>query len=264
MKKFICSLLTLSFISLSGLILCACGKPASSPIEDFTYEFEDNKVTITGYTGSDLEIIVPDTIEERPVTVIGEKAFSEYDMTSIVIPEGVTSIEYNAFARCNVLEKITFPDTLKDIYSYESIGLDDTKWYEEQPNGALYINNILVGFKGDVNSLPAELIINDGTLCIADKALVNSNSVTSLVVPDGTKYIGDNAFYRCKNLKSVSIPESVEEIGIDAFGYDERVGFVGTGYDYISEPIDNFEIHGKSGSMAETYATENEFSFILE
>lgn len=166
MKKFICSLLTLSFISLSGLILCACGKPASSPIEDFTYEFEDNKVTITGYTGSDLEIVVPDTIEERPVTVIGEKAFQEYDMTSIIIPNTITLIEEHAFEDCKQLKKIDIPDSVTEISSHAFCGCENLE---------------------EVN-LGSEL------KTIGQNAFVSCNSLKSIRIPEYVTYMYDIGF----------------------------------------------------------------------
>lgn len=86
-------------------ILAGCGTPTSSPIEDFSYEFKDGEVTITGYIGTDREIVIPDTIEDRPVTVIGEKAFQGYDMTSIIIPNTITIIQKRAFDDCKRLEK---------------------------------------------------------------------------------------------------------------------------------------------------------------
>lgn len=268
MNRIITLILSISLILTLCFSLCACGQKIS-PVEDFEYEFNDGTVTITGYRGTDLEIVIPDTIEERPVTVIGEKAFSEYDMTSIVIPDGVTTIERNAFSQCSMLEKISFPDSLKDIYHYmgtgiRGIGLDDTKWYDNQSEGILYINNILVGYKGNADNMPTELTIKDGTKCIADSALMNLDNLTAVKIPNSVTYIGSEAFFRCPNLKSVTIPESVEVIENYAFGYDEEIGYLGTNYQYISEPIEDFEIHGKADSSAETYANENNFTFVAE
>lgn len=287
MKKIISLILSILLILTLTLSLCACGKSAS-PVEDFEYEFNDGTVTITGYIGTDLEIVVPDTIEQRPVTVIGEKAFSGYDMTSIVIPEGVTTIERDAFSQCSMLENITFPDSLKEIYYYNgsnNAGLADTKWYNDQPDGLLYINNILVDYKGDTETMPTELTIKDGTKCIADSALRNSNNLANVKIPNSVTYIGGYAFDNCPNLISVNIPNSVTHIGRNAFLWcpnlksidiPESVEVIeehALGYtsEYVSrsnwtsyENIENFEIHGIKGSPAEKYAEENNFTFIAE
>lgn len=126
MKKIITLILSISIISVLCLSLCSCGQK-SSPVEDFEYEFNDGTATITGYTGTDLEIVIPDTIEERPVTVIGEKAFSEYDMTSIELPDTITSIEKSAFDNCKLLEKIDIPDSVTEIRSFAFCGCENLK-----------------------------------------------------------------------------------------------------------------------------------------
>ncbi len=126
MKKIITLILSISLILTLCFSLCACGQSAS-PVEDFEYEFTDGTVTITGYTGTDLEIVIPDTIEERPVTVIGEKAFSEYDMTSIILPNTLTLIEERALDDCKQLEKIDIPDSVTEISYYAFCGCENLK-----------------------------------------------------------------------------------------------------------------------------------------
>ena len=227
MKKIISFLFITMFILSNCIILTACGKPKSSPVKDFEYEFEDGTVIITGYTGNDLEIVVPDTISDRPVTTIGKDAFEKYDMKSIIIPEGVTTIESGAFDDCNNLENIEIPDTIKE---YEC-GLGDTKWFDEQPDGVLYLNNFVVGQKGDATS--DAITIKNGTIAI---------------------------FGLIKN-DIIHIPESVKIIRDRAIGYKFDLNAYWGGH-YILD--DNAVIYGKSGSEAERYAKENKIKFIAE
>ncbi len=84
--------------------------------EDFTYEIIDGKVTITGYTGSDTEVIIPSTIEGYPVISIGGGAFRNCDsLTSVTIPDSVTSIGNSAFSYCDSLTSVTIPDSVTSI-----------------------------------------------------------------------------------------------------------------------------------------------------
>ena len=69
--------------------------------EGLTYTSSGNEVTITGYNGSATEIVIPATIESKPVKVIGQFAFFGSDLTSITIPSSVTSIESDAFCSCS-------------------------------------------------------------------------------------------------------------------------------------------------------------------
>lgn len=100
-------LLALTVIAL----LCACGQK-ESPAEDFLYEIVDGEIVITGYRGTDRELVIPAEIENRPVTQIGEEAFYEYDLTSIVFPKHLQIIGKNAFADCDCLTEITFSDSV--------------------------------------------------------------------------------------------------------------------------------------------------------
>ena len=80
-------------------------------MSDFEYEVDDGKVTITDYTGAGGDVVVPDTIDGRPVTCIGDNAFCYCTgLTSITLPEGCTTIGYYAFSGCTNLTSITLPD----------------------------------------------------------------------------------------------------------------------------------------------------------
>lgn len=77
---------------------------------DFTYVVQsDDTVTITGYTGTSTEVVIPSEIEGKAVTVIGSSALSNAGLTSVTIPIGITRIESFAFYR-NQLTELTIPD----------------------------------------------------------------------------------------------------------------------------------------------------------
>jgi hypothetical protein len=72
----------------------------------------DGTVTITDYTGGAADIIIPDTLDGKSVTVIGNEAFHNKRLTSVVIPSSVTTIGSSAFAY-NQLRSVTIPDSGK-------------------------------------------------------------------------------------------------------------------------------------------------------
>lgn len=75
----------------------------------FAYTVTDNKVTITGYDHSaNSDVMIPPTIEGKPVIKIGTHAFHNQGITSVVIPDSVVSIDLEAFAGNSVLSKVYF------------------------------------------------------------------------------------------------------------------------------------------------------------
>ncbi len=289
----------LSILMVMGIMFCfgACGEetgvygtiaPKASPAEDFSCEFNDGTVTITGYHGADLEIVVPDTINERPVTKIGYEAFSGYDMKSIYIPKSVNYIA-NAFQKCYMLEEIYLPDGIKE--EFELSYLEDTAWYAKQPfDEILYIGNVCLGIKAtSISSQKSQtkIEIKHGTKTVLPCAFEGYTGVTEIVLPDSLQtigyaafertniteinlpsdleYIGDSAFRGANQLMSVLIPENVTQIGKKAFFYldimsEQDLGLLNSG----SKPRSGVKIYGKQGSEAERYANENNIEFISE
>ena len=68
---------------------------------DYSYTSSGTGITITGYSGEGGAITIPDEIDGLPVTSIGNFAFYLCTgLTSVTIPDSVTSIGYDAFAGC--------------------------------------------------------------------------------------------------------------------------------------------------------------------
>lgn len=81
-----------------------------------TYSVSGDEVTITGMTTepSDGKVVIPEQIEGKAVTIVGEKAFyNKKTITSIEIPASVVNIEENAIAVCPNLTQISFAENSK-------------------------------------------------------------------------------------------------------------------------------------------------------
>ena len=147
--------------------------------------------------------------------VIANFAFAERSgITSITIPNTVTSIGEGAFYRYSALTFVTIPE------SVTSIGYDafyGTALYNNKSNwedGALYINDCLIEVSDDI---VGDFSIKPGTRVIANFAFVKRSGITSITIPNSVKRIGKGAFYGCSSLTSLNIPNSVTSIGKGAF-----------------------------------------------
>ena len=144
------------------------------------------------------------------------RSFSGSEIKSLKVSKTVTEIAYNAFGDCKQLSDIEIPDTVLKI---NCKAFDNTKWYNIQPDGLVYLDHILLDNKG--NSIDKNIEIKKGTKTIADGALFTWNSDTdcleNVTLPNGLKRIGDVAFYGRTGLKEINIPDSVEQIGDYAF-----------------------------------------------
>lgn len=82
----------------------------AADLGDFLYETSEDGVTITGYSGADTEVDIPETIEDKPVVAIGKQAFEKNNtVTHVTIPESVTSIGVYAFHSCMALKEVSLP-----------------------------------------------------------------------------------------------------------------------------------------------------------
>src|SRR5262245_32980957 len=82
--------------------------------QDYAYTTNNGAITITKYTGPRVAVI-PSEINGLPVTTIGSDAFTGTDVTSVTIPNGVTSIGDYVFFSCTNLATITIPDSVTSI-----------------------------------------------------------------------------------------------------------------------------------------------------
>lgn len=148
------------------------------------------------------------------VTSIGEQAFYYCTgLTSIVFPNSITSIGSGAFSYCYNLSSISIPNSITSI---ESDAFTKTAWYTNQPNGLIYINNILYKYKGAVPQ-GTTVVVREGTTSISGSAFYQCTSLTSIIIPETMTSIGKSAFYDCTALSSITFLASTISIGSSAF-----------------------------------------------
>ena len=92
------------------------GREASPSGLPFTYTVEGDRITITAYTGTDVNVTIPSQIDGKRVVAIGDKAFlNNKTVQSVVLPEGVEAIGWFAFSGCISLGAISIPSSVASI-----------------------------------------------------------------------------------------------------------------------------------------------------
>ena len=168
--------------------------------------YDGNKVTGFG-TATGSSIVIPYSHGGKTITKIGKEAFSGYEgLTSITIPDSVTTIESGAFGNYDELTEIHYAG---NVAKWCNMGGYDFGNLTFGKNKTLFI---------DGNAVTGELVIPDGVTSIGQGAFRYCNGLTSVVIADSVTKIGYGAFDRCPDLESVTIGKGVTEIGTDAFG----------------------------------------------
>jgi len=105
-----------AFLAVALFALMAVGLYAQTEADFTVGKSADGKITITKYKGKATAVIIPEKIQNLPVTEIGYNAFIlNKNITSVNIPNGVTIIGQHAFGNCTSLTSVTIPNSVTSI-----------------------------------------------------------------------------------------------------------------------------------------------------
>lgn len=163
---------------------------SSSGIFDY-YDIGNDEygVALNGNFVSGSAIVIPDVYNSLPVTGIMHNGFVDVSASSITIPAGIKTIDFEAFLYFDV-------DTLVIPYTVNRIG--DGAFYSSTVEHVTFINS---------NAEDA------GSACLCDTPPALSQSI----IPSTLTTIPSFCFFNCKNLETLALPASIEEIGEEAF-----------------------------------------------
>ena len=192
MKKRILSLLLVLMMVVSLVPTAALADKSDTDVEyavtGGNIYFDKSTGTITDCDYRVTEAIIPDVIEDVPVTSIGGGAFSQCsNLTNVEIPNSVTSIVNYAFSGCTSLASVTIPD------SVTSIGEGAFSWC-----------------KGLTN-----VTIPDSVTSIERYLFSNCTSMMSITIPKSVTSIGSGAFDNCTGLETITLKNCSITSGMD-------------------------------------------------
>ena len=159
----------------------------------FNFEFtpDNTAVIVTNYKckGTAADVTIPSCYKGKPVTAINNAAFPNSAVTSVTIPDSITSIPDAAFVNCSQLTNISIP------------------------NSVTYI-----GFSAFSSCTSLKSITLPSSLSSISKALFSGCSqLTTIHIPVSVTSIENDAFADCSQLTTIHIPVSVTSIGYRAF-----------------------------------------------
>lgn len=253
------------FVSLAGCM--ACSAVAMLPVSaegtsgDFTYEVDTETLQgyLTGYTGSDTELVLPEELDGTVIAGIAADTFYNCDtLEKITIPASITEIGESVFYDCDNLKEFavaedsetfyaedgvlfrkedkclmayppaaeattyTVPDGVEEIY-YAAFGKCLNLTDIQLPESLLYIDDWAFAYN------PFDSItIPDSVLEICDYAFAFCENITEWTLPAELTYIGNATFAGCTGMQEIVLPNTLSSIG--------QAAFAGTGLTEITIP----------------------------
>ena len=175
--------------------------------------FTSSTGTITGYKGTRKDVVIPSTINGVAVKVIGVRSFMNKGLTSVYIPDGVTSIGNEAF-ECTGYGDISFvrlPESLTSIGEFAFYGNKITS--VKIPKGVTRLEKYTFAYN-NIQSLE----LHDELTVIMGGAFQN-NQITTLELPVNLTTLGSDAF-RDNLIKTVRVPKGITTMSIGVFYYN--------------------------------------------
>ena len=225
---------------------------AGKTTDGFLWYETNNTVAVYGYEGAETDLIIPNAINGNPVVKIATKAFYNHaDLTSVSIPEGVTTIGSCAFQGLVNITKIVVPNTVVSIGEAAFKGCDSLEditlpFVGESATSTGYTSlfGYIFGYEEGVHSKIDGMIwqyayqggaynywfywcyyipktIKSVTITsqttIPDYAFSMCDFIENIVLPNNVECIGKEAFYNCDGLTEINLGTCLTTIGESAF-----------------------------------------------
>ncbi len=214
-------------------------EPVTPPETDFTYERvsddDADGIIITGYSGKETKIIIPETLDGLVVTEIYSYVFSKNEnITYIKLPAGLLFLAGDTFRLCSSLQQIDVDENNPYFTSVDGVVyMKETKETSANFGKPVYLNIFPAG-RGGSFTIPYGVTMIDSyafSHCYNLREIKMYNTVTTIGafafshcwnlekvhLSSNLKIIRKEAFAHCEALKYIDLPASLINIGKDAF-----------------------------------------------
>jgi hypothetical protein len=185
--------------------------------------------TITEYLGSGGDITIPTSLNGHTVVAIAQEAFNNghgYMVTSVIIPDCVTSLGAYTFANCDAITTVTIgtgmvaigDEVFYNCHSLVAVNVDADNDHYRSIGGVVY-NETLTELVYFPEKKTGTVVIPDTVTAVPWQAFYERDALESVTIGSGLTSIGDYMFDSCTSLTTVtfSLPSNVTSIGRESF-----------------------------------------------
>ena len=192
--------------------VCTVKVTDDSSVSD--YFFDETTGTITGYRGTDKNLVIPAEINGFAVINIANGAFKDNNkIRSVVMPSTLKSIGDEAFDSCRLLDRVEFNKGLEHIGRrafHNCAYLDNVVL----PEGLLTMGERTFEMCEKLTNVTFPTTLKE----IPAYAFDTCWRIKEVIIPEGIEVIGEGAFYECEGIKKVTLSSTVNKICYKAFG----------------------------------------------
>lgn len=188
---------------------------------EYDYVVKNSTAVLSNYKGTATNVNIPSTIDGYSVSDFGLIFSGNKSITSITIPNSVTSINSKAFYNCSKLANVTIGTSVKfigDSAFEECVALTSINI----PNSVTSIGNRAF-YSCDILSA---VTIGQNVKTIGSEAFYFCQKISDITIPDSTTKIGASAFYYCDGLTQLKLGANVDTIGAKAFMHCSKLASI--------------------------------------
>ena len=204
-------------------------------LDDYLFYVHNGKNYLIAYIGMDIDLVLPESFRGETYEIHDYAFYHNFNLMSVVIPDGVTAIGNYAFSECKGLEIVNIgkgvthigerafdycraiksmiiPGGVETIGSYAFYGCSNMET-------VVVGNNVkTIGFRAFYNCSGMETIrLGNNVTTIGGGAFGNCTELENIIIPDSVTTIGDGAFWGCSSMWGITLSNSITSIGTGTF-----------------------------------------------